>query len=625
MSDVFKSEISKHTEEVRARPAAAARAAGAANLNLDTVTSAARVALALPVSRHAAARSTVLIPGETRHERLGSSCCRGAPGQYRLKPPHTVPEDLGASLAPLFSRQTLLLFANIAEGVPGKDGQVFGFPPEDLAFEEEVVHDLRVSLRRIRDLLRTLATSAAVPMPHLLLARKAKAKGKGKGLLVLPLDRALSGLLGPLGLVRDADVRMELLAGAASGLPAAEVELLESIKAELLVSRAESLRVVVRIFSRPRTALALRHLVSWEPWDLTASSWLSSQPAAVVAPDLLFPKLSAIYLSPGWGVQFSDLRHAHAASGGDPLSPAGGGPGAAELGPPGGAGIQDHGLDEESVPEVDMLGLRREPCARLHELRKAVRGLRYALDSLSPALKSGPGAAEFKAAAKSVTRLQSVLGELHDLHVLASFLLPHAAGLPRLTEALAEKHSRAWGEFQAIKDSRLSSEGRAALYSAMVRAAGVRGQLLAVRIDLARPNVGMIGCFPFCPVFPPADAPSERFRNTGFTRRRHFFPVRKYNEGDCSIGGHGGLTVSIRSVDRFEWDSEPRDPDRTGTRGGGGGLSPRRWPCPRAARAHAAPSSSCSSIACAVCASPPGGGLGIGQLAPSGGVQICKF
>lgn len=99
----------------------------------------------------------------------------------------------------------------------------------------------------------------------------------------------------------------------------------------------------------------------------------------------------------------------------------------------------------------------------LHELRKSLKGVRYALEHLAEALEA-PGHSWISV----LKQAQSWLGELHDLQVLEACLLDrpgHGAGrgLEGLRGELERQRSEVWGQWRTLAALLLLPESRRAL------------------------------------------------------------------------------------------------------------------------------------------------------------------
>ncbi len=127
--------------------------------------------------------------------------------------------------------------------------------------------------------------------------------------------------------------------------------------------------------------------------------------AAIATPLVLGPQLAQVLLHPAW----------HAGTWGSPSE------------------LQRAGGTVDMPEEV-------------HDLRKAIRDLRYAAEALAPA--SGVPLDSF---VRTLKAWQDTLGEMHDAHVLASKLGPWRGRLPRIEAGLSRRfgaHREVWEAYR---------------------------------------------------------------------------------------------------------------------------------------------------------------------------------
>ncbi len=269
--------------------------------------------------------------------------------------PATAPPSCGAYAAELIRKQTRRL---------GK------LQPEVLAdADPEPLHQLRVSLRRLRTALSQFAPALELPdgIGDRRIARVARRTGLCRDLDVLGL-RLEQDLLPPLP-ETDRDALQPLLKHLRRDRRQAFAELEEALRG------AAYLKLLARLHdwqNQPRyTALGE------EPLDLWLFEWQSQLGAG-------------LFLHPGWFAA-------------DPLAPA------------------------------------------LHELRKRLKGVRYALEHLEPF--GTPALTDWLA---ELRRAQDNLGDLHDLQVLDTTLAGGRparsleAALPALRGLIAARQQASW-------------------------------------------------------------------------------------------------------------------------------------------------------------------------------------
>ncbi len=106
--------------------------------------------------------------------------------------------------------------------------------------------------------------------------------------------------------------------------------------------------------------------------------------------------------------------------------------------------------------------------SELHDLRKRIKGVRYALENLEPF--AGAGLAGWIG---ELRRCQDSLGDLHDLQVLSEALEDQLDGkrlgcLPVLLEGIAARTRARWQDWQQQNRSLRSDPSRRALYEALL-------------------------------------------------------------------------------------------------------------------------------------------------------------
>jgi CHAD domain-containing protein len=113
-----------------------------------------------------------------------------------------------------------------------------------------------------------------------------------------------------------------------------------------------------------------------------------------------------------------------------------------------------HGaLAARALPLVELLprALEEANAGGQHQLRIAVKKLRYRLEILQPLFTSG-----FLELHRSLKGYQEVLGKLHDLDVFAALVLervPQGAGQQNLLRNITARRSRLFADFLKMQDS----------------------------------------------------------------------------------------------------------------------------------------------------------------------------
>jgi CHAD domain-containing protein len=252
--------------------------------------------------------------------------------------------------------------------------------------QPEVIHQLRVGLRRLQ-------TAVVLFAPGLVLPKS------------ISLDR-IQTITRPFGRVRDRDVlQIHLQADILPQLPEAEQQFLQQkLLLQLQKQRQSSWQKAQKMLVSGKFERFQTGLQDWltqpqyHPWAEIAIT--------TVAIDLLVPLLSQVLLHPGW-----------------------------------------------MVP--DQLPLDREPERSLHDLRKQVKGLRYAAEQLQDVLM--PGLAP---QVSTWADLQDLLGHLHDRALLAAWLDRYCqidldSTLPALSQLLQTQTMQAWQQWQPIRQQYL--------------------------------------------------------------------------------------------------------------------------------------------------------------------------
>ena len=104
-----------------------------------------------------------------------------------------------------------------------------------------------------------------------------------------------------------------------------------------------------------------------------------------------------------------------------------------------------HPIEEFLPPALDEANMRAQ-----HQLRIAVKRMRYRLEILEPLFKSG-----FPELQRTLKEYQEILGKLHDLDVFAELVLeriPAGVGQRSLLQTITARRSRLYGSFVAMID-----------------------------------------------------------------------------------------------------------------------------------------------------------------------------
>jgi CHAD domain-containing protein len=113
----------------------------------------------------------------------------------------------------------------------------------------------------------------------------------------------------------------------------------------------------------------------------------------------------------------------------------------------------DSALAARALPLSDLLprALEEANAGGQHQLRIAVKKMRYRLEILQPLFASG-----FPELQRALKEYQEVLGKLHDLDVFAGMVLervPQGAGQQNLLRNITARRSRLFGSFLKMQDS----------------------------------------------------------------------------------------------------------------------------------------------------------------------------
>ena len=293
--------------------------------------------------------------------------------------------------------------------------------------DDELVHDARVALRRLRTAVRQFGPFMRLP--------------EGAG--VKPLSRALR----VLGAVRDADVMLETLeivAGdaAMARAPKEEERALKELRKKIRRSRK---RALARVGTPGATAGLDETIANIEAWarrpDFETS--LAHWPADLAAPQLLLERARAAMQHPAWK---TTLRNLQAAADSDHIA-------------------QLHGHSKEEKHHMAVMGVDPRHAAHLHELRKNLRELRYSLELMAPVYAHQEDVQEtYQRALKTVMRHQELLGILQDLDTLGWYVASDwklAKRMPSLQTALRRSYRRVYHDFNDARKELQARPGSA--------------------------------------------------------------------------------------------------------------------------------------------------------------------
>eukprot|EP00899_Mesostigma_viride_P020308 jgi/Mesvir1/28279/Mv04803-RA.1 len=296
---------------------------------------------------------------------------------------------------------------------------------------EELVHQFRVALRRLRNIVDVFGDTLALP-------KRAS-------------RRAMTRILRVIGTLRDQDVLQLSLQRAideSKAMGPKEKLLLESVQAAMKAERELLQAQVVEEMGSKDVRKLVNSMRLWlanPQFSASVDSW-HKRPAASVIPQWLSLHVAEMLLHPSWLVE--------------------------EIKPP---------PEERKALNKSILGLDLMTAAHVHELRKEIRELRYALEFLSP-LYAGGGEPDpehgvsgdiYSRQIEMLTELQSILGKIQDLHVLATYManvkLPKGRRLTSLTAACKLRHEELWTKWMKAREALMGLEARQMLQKAVLR------------------------------------------------------------------------------------------------------------------------------------------------------------
>lgn len=282
--------------------------------------------------------------------------------------------------------------------------------------DPEALHQMRVSMRRLRSTMTGFA-------PALDLPRQTQQKKIGK-------------IARRLGKLRDFDVLQSALQNHYKpALPSEEQEYLEAALVELVHQRSQALAKVKRTLDHERYQSLKQSFKKW----LKQPSYqeIARMPIQEVLPDLLLPEVSKLLLHPGWLV---------------------------------GTKVKQGEVDviQEMKPEKVKQQLAEQGLI-LHDLRKEAKRVRYQMELFSDFYGES-----YAAYLEDVKNIQEILGQMQDSFVLAEFLTDVLdkeinSSLPTLTEQLAQMSYQAWQQWQPLQQRYLNLETRKGFHLAILQ------------------------------------------------------------------------------------------------------------------------------------------------------------
>mmetsp|Transcript_27440 Transcript_27440/g.87947 ORF Transcript_27440/g.87947 Transcript_27440/m.87947 type:complete len:251 (-) Transcript_27440:75-827(-) len=226
--------------------------------------------------------------------------------------------------------------------------------------------------------------------------------------------------------------------------------------------RAQAVKAADRAMRRKQVARMVKGLRVWTV-SPTFTGEQQQQRPGLIAPQMLVGRLSEMLLHPAWKLEGEDIVE-------DPVMHQ-----AAR------DGTRQGGLSPtDAVPGGvgHLLGLNVQKCEQLHDLRKHIRELRYAMELVQPLYKEN---GDYSATLEYLILRQAALGDLQDLEVLAECLCPRAERLPHVVAAIADRHSRGWERWGELRAELITEEGRAGLYGPLLRPGSSEPGVLAAQ------------------------------------------------------------------------------------------------------------------------------------------------
>eukprot|EP00271_Cylindrocystis_brebissonii_P015134 TRINITY_DN3719_c0_g1_i1.p1 TRINITY_DN3719_c0_g1~~TRINITY_DN3719_c0_g1_i1.p1 ORF type:complete len:666 (+),score=149.68 TRINITY_DN3719_c0_g1_i1:104-2101(+) len=332
-----------------------------------------------------------------------------------------VEEEKPKHMVPL--RQVVLESIGSLQGACEGQLQRLGVDPD-----ESVIHDLRVALRRLRSALNLFVPFVDLPKD------------------TLP---EISKILRILGSIRDADVMLETLATvreSAGELLKDEAKSFEALQKEMIDERGCAMATASKWLRSKRTSRLLEELHSWvaDPKVSAKTACLLDSSTCLVVPSLLTPHAAELLLDSAWHISNLTATKQQSSS--------------------------SHSADdvlEETAVKVNLKGLvtDHEDFYRMHDLRKLMREMRYRMELLQPVYA---GRARYSASLANLQKLQGVLGDLQDLHVLSAYLRRHFRGeSSNIARAIVGLHEEIWEKWLETRGILGSPAGHQQLYRAI--------------------------------------------------------------------------------------------------------------------------------------------------------------
>jgi CHAD domain-containing protein len=280
--------------------------------------------------------------------------------------------------------------------------------------DPEYLHQMRVGMRRLRSVIRTLAVALALP----------EAAGEKK----------IGKVSRRLGTLRDLDVLMaDLSENYLAYLPSKEQKNLKKSLEVLEQERQDALKEVRSTLKSKRYLQMKEQLQEWLAHPQYTS--IAEMPLPSVLPDLIGPTVSQLFLHPGWwvGVRYSE-----------------------------GNWLPDKDLTPEAIEN-----LYADYGECLHDLRKQVKRVRYQLS-----LCAYPEDA-YKDVVREMKQIQDVLGAMQDSLVLQQVLTQHnnrnwQKSMPALASRLQQVRHQYWQEWQEWQQRYLLPQVRSDLRQRIV-------------------------------------------------------------------------------------------------------------------------------------------------------------
>merc|ERR1712216_209961 len=118
---------------------------------------------------------------------------------------------------------------------------------------------------------------------------------------------------------------------------------------------------------------------------------------------------------------------------------------------------------------TDLLGVRPKKCEAMHDLRKAVREVRYIVESVE-SIYQGKEHSELRKATDMLVARQKVLGDVHDLEVLVEYSMANKNKVPSVLSYLQTCYHAQWDRWTTLEKTEplLTKEARSFLENAII-------------------------------------------------------------------------------------------------------------------------------------------------------------